>query len=251
MRQPRSAIWHDVECGGLRRRPATCGASSAARRGGPVLELGCGTGRVALELAAVAASTWSALDRSRELLATLRASARGGRAGGRRRCARDARELALGRELRRSCSRRCSSCSCSTAASERGRLLAAIAERPAPRRHLRGGAARRGRARGRTTAGRRRCSPTCARSTAGSTRACRSRSPPGGWARAPSPAPDRLAGGGADARRTDAIRLAELSPGRLEAGGAPAGLRPRRADRDRADGRPRRLASSASLEATG
>ncbi len=46
----REAIWHEVECGGY---AADLGLweELAAARGGPVLDLGCGTGRVLLHLA--------------------------------------------------------------------------------------------------------------------------------------------------------------------------------------------------------
>ena len=46
-----AVIWHDVECGGYE---ADLGLwrELAAAAGGPVLELGSGTGRVALDLAA-------------------------------------------------------------------------------------------------------------------------------------------------------------------------------------------------------
>lgn len=45
-----TAIWHDVECGNYE-ADLPLWEELAARRGGPVLELGCGTGRVALHLA--------------------------------------------------------------------------------------------------------------------------------------------------------------------------------------------------------
>jgi SAM-dependent methyltransferase len=45
-----AAIWHDVECGSYSADLALW-EELAARTGGPVLELGCGTGRVALHLA--------------------------------------------------------------------------------------------------------------------------------------------------------------------------------------------------------
>jgi SAM-dependent methyltransferase len=45
-----TAIWHDVECGGYE-ADLPLWEELAGRRGGPVLELGCGTGRVALHLA--------------------------------------------------------------------------------------------------------------------------------------------------------------------------------------------------------
>jgi SAM-dependent methyltransferase len=45
-----TAIWHDVECGDYE-ADLPLWEELAERRGGPVLELGCGTGRVALHLA--------------------------------------------------------------------------------------------------------------------------------------------------------------------------------------------------------
>jgi SAM-dependent methyltransferase len=47
---PRAVIWHDVECGAYRADLDTW-AELADRAPGPILELGCGTGRVALHLA--------------------------------------------------------------------------------------------------------------------------------------------------------------------------------------------------------
>jgi SAM-dependent methyltransferase len=45
-----TAIWHDVECGSYE-ADLSLWEELAERRAGPVLELGCGTGRVALHLA--------------------------------------------------------------------------------------------------------------------------------------------------------------------------------------------------------
>ncbi|MDX6603766.1 MAG: hypothetical protein QOF23_275, partial [Solirubrobacterales bacterium] len=45
-----AAIWHDVECGSYA-ADLDLWQQLADRTGGPVLELGCGTGRVALHLA--------------------------------------------------------------------------------------------------------------------------------------------------------------------------------------------------------
>lgn len=69
----RAALWHDVECGAY---GADLGLwiEFAAEAGGPVLELGCGTGRVALELAQRGAGV-TGVDRDRELIAALRARA--------------------------------------------------------------------------------------------------------------------------------------------------------------------------------
>jgi len=44
-----AVIWHDVECGGYEGDLALWRELAAA--GGPILDLGCGTGRVALDLA--------------------------------------------------------------------------------------------------------------------------------------------------------------------------------------------------------
>jgi SAM-dependent methyltransferase len=46
-----SVIWHDVECGGYDGDLALWRKLGAAAAGGPLLDLGCGTGRVALDLA--------------------------------------------------------------------------------------------------------------------------------------------------------------------------------------------------------
>jgi SAM-dependent methyltransferase len=70
-----AAIWHDVECGSYA-ADLPLWEELAERRGGPVLELGCGTGRVALHLARRGHRVIG-LDRDPELLAVLqqRASA--------------------------------------------------------------------------------------------------------------------------------------------------------------------------------
>jgi SAM-dependent methyltransferase len=70
---PASVIWHDVECG-VYSADLPVWRELAERAGGPVLELGAGTGRVALDLAehghAVTALEWEA-----ELLEELAARA--------------------------------------------------------------------------------------------------------------------------------------------------------------------------------
>jgi SAM-dependent methyltransferase len=64
-----AAIWHDVECGSYA-ADLPLWEELAERRGGPVLELGCGTGRVALHLARRGHRVYG-LDRDPELLAVL------------------------------------------------------------------------------------------------------------------------------------------------------------------------------------
>jgi SAM-dependent methyltransferase len=68
-----SVIWHDVECGAYT-ADLHLWRDLAERAGGPVLELGAGTGRVALELARHGHSV-TALDAERELLEELAARA--------------------------------------------------------------------------------------------------------------------------------------------------------------------------------
>jgi len=72
---PREAVsWHDVECADYS-ADLPLWRELAARAGGPVLELGAGTGRVALDLAEGGHDV-SALDADRELLAALAERAR-------------------------------------------------------------------------------------------------------------------------------------------------------------------------------
>jgi SAM-dependent methyltransferase len=68
-------VWHDVECGGYGADLPLWRELAAAERG-PVLDVGAGTGRVALELARAGHSV-TALDREPELLDVLRARAGG------------------------------------------------------------------------------------------------------------------------------------------------------------------------------
>jgi SAM-dependent methyltransferase len=68
-----SVIWHDVECGAYT-ADLRIWRALAERAAGPVLELGAGTGRVALELAGHGHSV-TALDAERELLEELAARA--------------------------------------------------------------------------------------------------------------------------------------------------------------------------------
>lgn len=66
-----ATIWHDVECGAYA-ADLPLWEELAERCGGPVLELGCGTGRVALHLARRGHQVIG-LDREQELLAALAA----------------------------------------------------------------------------------------------------------------------------------------------------------------------------------
>ena len=68
-------VWHDVECGGYTADLALW-HEIAARERGPVLDVGAGTGRVALPLAR-AGHDVTGLDREPELLAALTARAAG------------------------------------------------------------------------------------------------------------------------------------------------------------------------------
>jgi SAM-dependent methyltransferase len=68
-------VWHDVECGGYRADLALW-RELAAVEAGPVLDVGAGTGRVALDLAR-AGHDVTALDREPELLEALAARAAG------------------------------------------------------------------------------------------------------------------------------------------------------------------------------
>ena len=70
-----AAIWHDVECGSYAADLALW-EELAEERGGPILELGCGTGRVALHLARRGHRVYG-LDRDPELLAALAERAAG------------------------------------------------------------------------------------------------------------------------------------------------------------------------------
>lgn len=69
MSATRATIWHDVECSAYD-ADLPLWEELAARSDGPVLELGCGTGRVALHLAR-RGHTVVGLDRDPELLAAL------------------------------------------------------------------------------------------------------------------------------------------------------------------------------------
>jgi SAM-dependent methyltransferase len=68
-------VWHDLECGGYR-ADQPLWLELAKRCGGPILDVGAGSGRVALQLAR-AGHAVTALDRSEVLIATLRARAAG------------------------------------------------------------------------------------------------------------------------------------------------------------------------------
>jgi SAM-dependent methyltransferase len=88
------AIWHDVECGSYG-ADLPLWEELAERQGGPVLELGCGTGRVALHLARRGYEVIG-LDREQELLDVLEQRAEGSRLTSL--CA-DARSFELGQQV--------------------------------------------------------------------------------------------------------------------------------------------------------
>jgi SAM-dependent methyltransferase len=69
----RAVVWHEVECGGYGADLAVWERLAAAAAG-PVLELGCGTGRVALRLAGRDREVW-AVDAEASLIDGLRARA--------------------------------------------------------------------------------------------------------------------------------------------------------------------------------
>jgi SAM-dependent methyltransferase len=69
MSTPAHVIWHDVECGGYD-ADLTLWRDLAREAGGPVLDVGAGTGRVALRLAGEGLDV-TALDRDEQLLEAL------------------------------------------------------------------------------------------------------------------------------------------------------------------------------------
>ncbi len=69
-----TVIWHDLECGGYV-ADLPLWRELARERGGPILDVGAGTGRVALDLARNGHEV-TALDRDPELLDALRRRAR-------------------------------------------------------------------------------------------------------------------------------------------------------------------------------
>ena len=79
----RRSVWHDVECGGYA-ADLPLWRELAAREAGPVLDVGAGTGRVALDLAR-AGHDVTALDRDAGAARRARrARRRGGRRGAHR-----------------------------------------------------------------------------------------------------------------------------------------------------------------------
>jgi SAM-dependent methyltransferase len=88
------AVWHDLECGAYR-EDLPLWRTLAARAGGPVLDVGAGTGRVTLDLAA-RGETVVALDREPALLDALAHRAKGLSV---ETVVADARQVALGRRF--------------------------------------------------------------------------------------------------------------------------------------------------------
>ena len=64
-----AAIWHDLECGSYE-ADLDCWRTLAADYGGPILDVGAGTGRIALMLAELGHQV-TALDLDQSLLAAL------------------------------------------------------------------------------------------------------------------------------------------------------------------------------------
>ena len=89
-------IWHDTECGGYAADLEAWDRLASGSRG-PILELGCGTGRVALHLARRGHDVW-AIDADADLLAATRERATAEGLSVRTEQA-DVRELDLGREF--------------------------------------------------------------------------------------------------------------------------------------------------------
>jgi SAM-dependent methyltransferase len=89
-----TVVWHDVECGSYD-ADLPLWRELAAQAGGPVLEIGAGTGRVALDLARHGHAV-TALDHDAELLAALEERARGLPV---RTAVADARDFDLGRRF--------------------------------------------------------------------------------------------------------------------------------------------------------
>jgi SAM-dependent methyltransferase len=88
------ALWHDLECGGYR-EDLPLWRTLARTAGGPVLDVGAGTGRVTLDLAARGVAV-VALDRERALLDALEHRARGMSVDT---VHADARQMAIGRRF--------------------------------------------------------------------------------------------------------------------------------------------------------
>jgi len=63
-------VWHDVECGGYE-ADLPLWEELAVERGGPILELGCGAGRVVVHLARATGELVIGLERDDELLAAV------------------------------------------------------------------------------------------------------------------------------------------------------------------------------------
>jgi SAM-dependent methyltransferase len=73
---PERVIWHDVECGGYE-ADLPLWEELATERGGPILELGCGTGRVVIHLARATGELVIGLDRDDELVGAIWDRAKG------------------------------------------------------------------------------------------------------------------------------------------------------------------------------
>ena len=230
-------IWHDIECGGYA-ADLPLWRELARAEAGPVLDVGAGAGRVALELARHGHDV-TALDRDAALLAELAAAPAPPASTVRTELADAAGFELAGAPF-----------GLIVVPMQTIQLLPGRAARAAflasAREHLASGGlvalALVGGARGLRGRPRRAgCRPTAASATAGATSPTRSRSAPAATSCVLERVRQAIAPDGSASTADDAIELASLSAPELEAEGAAAGLRPEPRRVHRRDRRPPRL----------
>ena len=229
----------DVECGGYAADLALW-RELADAADGPILDLGCGTGRVALDLARHGHRGDRGVDLDPELVAALNARAAAARAAVATATVGDARDFDLDQEFALVMAPM-QLIQVLGGPAERVACLRCVAAAPAPGRPPRGRDRRRLPGRARPTSAASAC-PTRARSTAGSTPACRSDAGARRRARSSSAACARRSpppASSSDELDEIPLRLLERRDGRGR--GARGGARAGRPPPDRADRRPRRL----------